>query len=833
MSGKVWYACLVEGCSQRFMLIRGLVNHMRLHHSAERTLNLSCGLGNCQFIYNTVETYRKHVANKHADYWSGSVVPDHASHVYTESPMICENAESSEEEDLDMGFVGGDTVEDAEKEYGKFLNDFGHKLAASMLRAREVFMLPKSTSASIYEDVQSLFDVYEQHFKMQVKSSLKRLSVDIEQDPVLNRVLNSDPIYETVTRDISSEYLFKQYLSKNLNYNAPIEIVLTKNGCKKDVVHYVPLLKSLTHYIQHDDVWASCNVAKQQYSHLLSDYTDGEIWRQNCKKDDKLFLRIHLYTDELEICNPIGSKKGVYKMSAFYFLIGNIETKHWSSLTNIHLLLLTKFSNVKKYGLRKILHPVLEDLRTLETQGISITIGDHTFPVHGSVTTLSADNLSSHLIGGFNGSFSSGRFCRYCLTTYAARQEKMSEEECEIRTSEMHRTHVELVMHDSDVAPLYGVRGECVFSELSCFDPIDSLPPDVMHDIFEGLMQINVKVVVCGLVRAKIISIKQLNEIIGSFPYGQSDIGDKPIMFSADFVKKGRSITGKAVEKWCLFRMLALMIGSYVAMDNEYWELHLLCKEICAIILAPFIDKAWIPYLSLLISRHHALLARLDPQALTPKVHFLVHYPRLILLYGPLRYLWCMRFEAVHQYFKQMVRRIRNFKNITSTLAERFEMRKCCQHQGNLCLSPPVNIRGTQCAIRFPSLPQSLQRLLHDKYQISSQSHLTSVRQVILDTSHYKCNSFIILTTVHEEEIPIFLQVSYILQYHGLWILCGQIHVSTRYIAHYDIFILHDTDEWTAITVGEELNNQMLSSYNLNNEAAISIPFRLCRSSYI
>jgi len=43
-----------------------------------------------------------------------------------------------------------------------------------MLIAREVFMLPKSTSASIYEDVQSLFNVYEQHFKMQVKSSLKR-----------------------------------------------------------------------------------------------------------------------------------------------------------------------------------------------------------------------------------------------------------------------------------------------------------------------------------------------------------------------------------------------------------------------------------------------------------------------------------------------------------------------------------------------------------------------------------------------------------------------------------------------------------------------------------
>jgi len=192
-----------------------------------------------------------------------------------------------------------------------------------------------------------------------------------------------------------------------------------------------------------------------------------------------------------------------------------------------------------------------------------------------------------------------------------------------------------------------------------------------------------------------------------------------------------------------------------------------------------------------------------------------------------------MRFEAAHQYFKQMARRVRNFKNITGTLGEKFQMRKCYQHQGKLCLSPLVTIRSSQCIGRFESLPQSLKKVLHDKHSISSTSPVTFVKQLVLDTSHYKCGTFIIYDTVHEEDIPVFLQVSYILQYLGLWLLCGKIHFSSRYITHFDMFLLHDSDEWIAIGVGEELCTQMLSSYNINDSPATSIPFRLCRRSNI
>lgn len=71
-----------------------------------------------------------------------------------------------------------------------------------------------------------------------------------------------------------------------------------------------------------------------------------------------------------------------------------------------------------------------------------------------------------------------------------------------------------------------------------------------------------------------------------------------------------------------------------------------------------------------------------------PKHHFLLHYPDLILKFGPLIHLWTMRFESKHTYFKQCARKLHNFKNLSSTLAERHQLLQAYLHAGNVF--PPV-----------------------------------------------------------------------------------------------------------------------------------------------
>ncbi|KAK3741665.1 hypothetical protein QZH41_016249 [Actinostola sp. cb2023] len=44
---------------------------------------------------------------------------------------------------------------------------------------------------------------------------------------------------------------------------------------------------------------------------------------------------------------------------------------------------------------------------------------------------------------------------------------------------------------------------------------------------------------------------------------------------------------------------------------------------------------------------------------------------------GPMVTHWCMRFEAKHRHFKQLASVLGNFTNLSWTLAERHQLRKC------------------------------------------------------------------------------------------------------------------------------------------------------------
>ena len=69
---------------------------------------------------------------------------------------------------------------------------------------------------------------------------------------------------------------------------------------------------------------------------------------------------------------------------------------------------------------------------------------------------------------------------------------------------------------------------------------------------------------------------------------------------------------------------------------------------------------------------------------ITPKMHYLVHIPQQVRYLGPSVRHSCMRFEAKHQYFKNMAT-IQNFKNICLSLAERCQLDQC----GDFCVENP------------------------------------------------------------------------------------------------------------------------------------------------
>uniref|UniRef100_A0A8C2FGN5 Uncharacterized protein n=1 Tax=Cyprinus carpio TaxID=7962 RepID=A0A8C2FGN5_CYPCA len=78
---------------------------------------------------------------------------------------------------------------------------------------------------------------------------------------------------------------------------------------------------------------------------------------------------------------------------------------------------------------------------------------------------------------------------------------------------------------------------------------------------------------------------------------------------------------------------------------------------------------------------------------LKAKHHYLMHYPDLILHFGPLIRLWTLRFESKHCYFKQCARRLHNFKNLCSSLAERHQLLQAYLSTGKLFF-PNIQVVG-------------------------------------------------------------------------------------------------------------------------------------------
>ena len=117
----------------------------------------------------------------------------------------------------------------------------------------------------------------------------------------------------------------------------------------------------------------------------LRDFCDGSLIRNNqLFLEDPSALQIQLYYDEVEFCNPLGSKAKKHKLGKIcresigytkvfiilgflYYTLGNLDPILRSSLKSIQLLSVAKYDHLKAYGIEEMLRPVIEDVKKLES----------------------------------------------------------------------------------------------------------------------------------------------------------------------------------------------------------------------------------------------------------------------------------------------------------------------------------------------------------------------------------------------------------------------------------------------------------------------------------
>ena len=127
---------------------------------------------------------------------------------------------------------------------------------------------------------------------------------------------------------------------------------------------------------------------------FLYDIVDGSLFNTH-----PLFsmrpsaLQLILYSDEIELCNPLGPHISGNKLLMFYYTIGNIDPKFRLKIGSIRLLAIAKAKDISGAKVEVILKRIEKDLKQLY-EGVEIKMGSDVSMLYGAVISICGSDVS-------------------------------------------------------------------------------------------------------------------------------------------------------------------------------------------------------------------------------------------------------------------------------------------------------------------------------------------------------------------------------------------------------------------------------------------------------
>ncbi|XP_049333152.1 uncharacterized protein LOC125804583 isoform X1 [Astyanax mexicanus] len=771
------YPCTYLNCSCRLKTWNALLSHLSRNHPAQRTNALStfkclvcgynqlsgereyfqhifqhlknketvtCVFQNCEYKTNIYENFKSHKYRKH----SGTV------NIF--KPEICSVEESSASvtNDIsDVESVGSIVNLDTDLGIGVAENlekDIELKIASILLKLENVYLVSNAAVDELLQEFSYLIGSLSLPITQQTVSNVLQdhgCQFDIPLVEKLASALSeTNPVKKAIGKKgpLSSAWRRKAYYKKHFNVVEPVEYILDQKNNKS--FQYVSILKTLQQILDCQTILDQAvnltTVDKEPQRTCVQAYRsffDGDFFKDNGLLSKQESISLILYIDEFEICNPLGTSKRKHKICGVYWILGNLPPACSSALSSIYLAALIKSNDLKYYGYEKVLEPLIKDLTVLEQYGIFVTKLGRT--VKGTVQSVVADNLGAHSIAGFVENFSGSYVCRFCTAEKSEFQaNEVRSGTFTLRTKEVHADHLR-ILDENQLDSYCGVKSNCTLSKhLTYFNVTTGFPPDIVHDLFEGIVPFELALCLSVFVKKKYFTLCALNEIISSFNFKWADKANRPHPVALNFGTK-KTVGGNAHENWSLIRFLPLLIGQSVPCEEPAWQILTDLKDIVDLVVSPVHTEDSIAYLDFKVSEHRIRFQEVFPSCiLKPKHHFLEHYPHLIRQFGPLVALWTMRFEAKHSFFKRIVRNIRCFKNVLHSLSERHQY-QIAHHLHACSFTRPLLEVTNVSTVHIDVLNREISSALKQK---SSLDLVCLAKCVTYNGLNYKCGMILI-----------------------------------------------------------------------------------------
>jgi len=855
------YTCAKCNNERSFLHIHNLLTHVTVHHSHEPHFSYACNIdsGKCCKIVRSIIALKLHVYREHRDHL---LLSEHKSSVRSFGHKICcpvcaavvdtlcdlsghyrQHCDCGESifcviegcgaefqvyssytshmsrchkgsADVDGTYTqsnDGEThtmQEGTGTDFESYDEDMYTKhLELFLLKLQEDCMLSSSTIQTILDGFKELTHLHVNNINQNVVKICQDNNISSDVSSQILSVVNGDTL-TTAFSELSSDWKRKQFYKSKCNFVEPQTVRYNvESSVFTATFQYISLQDSLKTLLANKKISSQLLQQVTNKPNILSSFSDGTVYREHpVYQNHPQALQIILYADEFDVVNPLGVHAAVHKLLVFYYSVANIDRHLQSKHDTIQLVALCKSSDIKVYGMKAVADAILSDVKLLEQQGIAVSGVPER--VYGSIAFVAGDNLNSHIIGGFNASFNPKVMypCRYCLTTNTELQHVIECCQLQNRTRENYQEQVNIVKTDLSQKSHFGIRYESAFNQGS-FHVVDRLPPDVMHDLLEGIVPLEMALVLHELIAKKLVTLEHVNRVISSWPYGPLDKQNKPVPIPATF---GERIRQNAGRMWCLLRLLPLMIGGFVPESDLHWCFLMELKCIVEMIFAHKISECHIAFLVLKIQDHLAAYQELFPgRNLLPKHHYLLHYPRFMSLLGPLHSAWCMRFESKHAYFSRLAKVVNNFKNLCSTLAVRHQLKQAyCQSSESGFLEQEIVLART-VVVHQENLPADICSLLvMSGIRVTDPFHLC--RFVVISGITYYKSMYVVVSCINDDIVFGHIQGIYVQDMTPRFVL----HIcNSTYSSHFGAYAVEPIQRRAVLTKDSFMDYYPLTAY--------------------
>ena len=510
-------------------------------------------------------------------------------------------------------------LENSEEYYLDYYSDFLNRLA-------HIKFIPHTTVQEIAEEY--LANSYKslksrERLLRDSLSKVKELSPDVIEE-IVGDVEKCDHFLAAQVK-LNTESKRMKHIKENKNYVGPVEIVLNKDevrvGLKKDVIHYVPIDHSIAVLLGDSSFNEMVRPSTDIHEHdVLRDLKDGSLYKENAYfVENPEAYTIMLYSDAVEMKNPLGAARGCYKIVQVFYTLGEVDKSQRSQIDRLQLVMVFREKLLKKYSLSTIYSKLVSDLKRLE-DGITLHYPTSRV-VKCGVLCYAADNLEAAQVGGFSSCFSSKDICRVCHCQYADLEDNIHGDnhlpwtvreydriasqlrsngtdsavsDQDVTENNLFDLHVEdagsasedelddgLPSEDEDnqIIKQRGVKSECPLNLLKSFHSVNCFVSDIMHDVFEGVIPEDLLSIIRILSSKGWFSIDQYNLALCSLDYAVHESGDKP--FPVPQSHQVKKLRGKALSNWVHLRNWPLVIRNFVKdIDDEVLLLGLLLHNI-------------------------------------------------------------------------------------------------------------------------------------------------------------------------------------------------------------------------------------------------------------